>query len=104
MKFSVNVEKFLGAISPAVEVATKEYDKDFDHAGNLTFKAIGEVVSVVAHGGTAAVDTSGIVSTGMTSARIGANVAGVTIINGHIRRLTYWPTRLGNEVLQRITQ
>jgi hypothetical protein len=25
-------------------------------------------------------------------------------INGTIRRLTYWPTRLGNEVLQRITQ
>ena len=25
-------------------------------------------------------------------------------LNGHIRRLTYWPTRLSNEVLQRITQ
>jgi hypothetical protein len=24
--------------------------------------------------------------------------------NGHTRRLTYWPTRLGNEVLQRISQ
>jgi hypothetical protein len=24
--------------------------------------------------------------------------------NGHTRRLTFWPTRLGNEVLQRITQ
>jgi hypothetical protein len=25
-------------------------------------------------------------------------------LNGHLRRLTYWPTRLGNEVLQTITQ
>ena len=29
---------------------------------------------------------------------------GFSSVNGTIRRLTYWPTRLGNEVLQRITQ
>ena len=35
----------------------------------------------------------------------GVNVPSTaTYLNGHIRRLTYWPTRLGNEVLQRITQ
>jgi hypothetical protein len=32
------------------------------------------------------------------------NSQATEILNGHIRRLTYWPTRLGNEVLQRITQ
>jgi hypothetical protein len=35
----------------------------------------------------------------------GVNVpSSTTYLNGHIRRLTYWPTRLSNEVLQRITQ
>jgi hypothetical protein len=36
---------------------------------------------------------------------IGSSWAGTgSFLNGTIRRLTYWPTRLGNEVLQRITQ
>jgi hypothetical protein len=34
----------------------------------------------------------------------GANAAAIKEFHGTIRRLTYWPTRLGNEVLQRITQ
>ena len=35
---------------------------------------------------------------------IGSNAAGSLPNNGTIKRLTYWPTRLGNEVLQAITQ
>jgi hypothetical protein len=35
---------------------------------------------------------------------IGARIDSPGHLNGTIRRLTYWPTRLGNEVLQTITQ
>jgi hypothetical protein len=35
--------------------------------------------------------------------KIGQQVTSA-LLNGTIRRLTYWPTRLGNEVLQTITQ
>jgi len=35
---------------------------------------------------------------------IGSRLSAVNILGGTIRRLTYWPTRLGNEVLQRLTQ
>jgi hypothetical protein len=35
---------------------------------------------------------------------IGSFIGTGTFLNGTIRRLTYWPTRLSNEALQRITQ
>jgi hypothetical protein len=35
---------------------------------------------------------------------IGGNATGTSPINGTIRRLTYWPTRLANTTLQQITQ
>jgi hypothetical protein len=54
------------------------------------------------NGGTVGTDTSGTVP---TVDRLGINVVtGYNALNGTIKRLTYWPTRLGNEVLQRITQ
>jgi hypothetical protein len=50
-------------------------------------------------------DTTGIVPT-VSQLRIGDRAGGAStnVLNGTIKRLTYWPTRLGNEVLQRITQ
>jgi hypothetical protein len=41
-----------------------------------------------------------------TQMLIGAQFIGgtPTALNGHIRRLTYWPTRLSNTTLQTITQ
>jgi len=53
-------------------------------------------------GGTAVTDTSGTLPT-ITRLLVGADQAG-NYQNGRIRRLTYFPTRLANEVLQRITQ
>ena len=50
-------------------------------------------------------DTSCLIPTGVVAATIGRfDFGGTQSHNGHIRRLTYWPTRLGNEVLQTITQ
>jgi hypothetical protein len=61
--------------------------------------------AAVATGSASAVtDTSGALPVGTNQASIGSAVNGVEYLSGHIRRLTYWPTRLGNEVLQRITQ
>jgi hypothetical protein len=55
------------------------------------------------NGGAPLTDTSGSIPV-VNTLRIGAGPANTDILNGAIRRLTYWPTRLGNEVLQRITQ
>lgn len=52
--------------------------------------------------GSVATDNSGSIPT-VNVLNIG-NQFGSFTMNGHIRRLTYWPQRLGNEVLQRITQ
>jgi hypothetical protein len=48
-------------------------------------------------------DTSALVPT-VSQMNIGQRNGGNLPINGTIRRLTYWPRRLGNEVLQSITQ
>jgi hypothetical protein len=53
------------------------------------------------NGGAIGTDTSGTVP---TVDRLGINaVVGYNALNGHIRRLTYWPTRLPNSTLQAVT-
>jgi hypothetical protein len=59
-------------------------------------------VGFAKNGGAASVDLTVSIPT-VTRLEIGSNLS-ATLLNGHIRRLTFWPTRLGNEVLQRITQ
>jgi hypothetical protein len=54
------------------------------------------------NGGTVLTDASGTLPS-PTSLSIG-NQDSASFFNGHIRRLTYWPVRLENNVLQRITQ
>jgi hypothetical protein len=57
------------------------------------------------NGATALTDTSATIPTALNRADIGSDHAGFNRVKaGTIKRLTYWPTRLGNEVLQRITQ
>ena len=55
------------------------------------------------NGGASVSDVSATLPTGIDRLNLGTNQA-ANYLNGAIRRLTYWPTRLGNEVLQRITQ
>lgn len=52
------------------------------------------------NGGAVATDTSGLVPPGQITARLGANVSFVSHINGHIRRIQYFPARLPNTQLQ----
>ena len=50
-------------------------------------------------------DTSCLMPTGVITASIGRfDFGGLQSHNGTIKRLTYWPTRLANTTLQRITQ
>lgn len=56
-------------------------------------------------GGALATDATVTIPSALTRADIGSDHAGLNRFgSGHIRRLTYWGKRLGNEVLQRITQ
>lgn len=48
-------------------------------------------------------DTSATIPT-VDQLRIGANPTGANALNSTIRRLTYWPTRLTNNVLQEVTR
>ncbi|MFO0007739.1 MAG: hypothetical protein ACK559_42155, partial [bacterium] len=64
--------------------------------------------AISANGGSAAVDISGSAptTTAISQMTIGGVRDGNTlgILNGTIRRLTYWPQRLPNSTLQQITQ
>ena len=53
---------------------------------------------------TGSVDTLCLMPTALNTLAIGAEWNNANIVNSTIRRLTFWPTRLSNEVLQRITQ
>jgi hypothetical protein len=55
-----------------------------------------------AAGSAVSTDTSGTVPT-VSQLDIGARENGGSVVNGHIKRLTYWPTRLTNAQLQSIT-
>jgi len=55
------------------------------------------------NGSTSGTDTSATVPT-PDRIHIGQNFASAQVVNGTIKRLTYWPTRLSNTVLQAITQ
>jgi hypothetical protein len=55
------------------------------------------------NGSAVAADTSGNAALAISTLDIGSQL-GVDRINGHIRRLTFWPTRLPNSTLQSITQ
>jgi hypothetical protein len=63
--------------------------------------------AAVSNGGTISTDTAGNVPAAQIRLKIGSSswdITGSNNLNGTIKRLTYWPTRLSNEVLQRISQ
>jgi len=55
------------------------------------------------NGLTASLDSSVLIPT-INTLNIGSDFNNTAVLNGTIRRLTYWPTRLGNDTLQTITQ
>ena len=62
--------------------------------------------AAVSNGGTIATDTSGAVPLAQVRLKLGSSAwdtSGDNNINGHIKRLTFWPIRLPNTTLQAIT-
>ena len=58
--------------------------------------------AVSANGGAAVTDTSGTVPT-VSELRLGRGYNPSSVLNGHIRSIRYWPTRLPNAQLQALT-
>lgn len=59
-------------------------------------------IALCVNGGSVQRDTSASLPT-VDRLRIGADVSGATYLNGHIRRIRYWPTRLDDQILQDFT-
>ena len=62
--------------------------------------------AAVSNGGTIATDTSGAVPLAQVRLKLGSSAwdaGGTNILNGTIKRLTYWPQRLSNATLQALT-
>jgi hypothetical protein len=55
------------------------------------------------NGGDTLTDIAGSLPTGINQAAIGVGTTG-TILNGTIARVTFWPTRLSNTTLQRLSR
>lgn len=55
------------------------------------------------NGGTVSTDASGTVPSGLTQMRLGQLDAGTGPLNGWIRKITYYPTRLTNAQMQTLT-
>ena len=72
-------------------------------ARKIAFAAAANNYAVACNGGAVVTNASGTMPAAMTSLQIGS-VGPFQYLNGHIRRLTYFPTRLPNTTLQRITQ
>jgi hypothetical protein len=60
-------------------------------------------IAVTRNGGALVLDASATIPT-VTQINMGADASNSTILNGTIRRLTFWGQRLPNNVLQAITQ
>jgi hypothetical protein len=73
--------------------------------GKTAFGSALNDAALVTNGASPTTDATYLVPSGLTQLGIGYRPDSSTnVFNSTIRRLTYWPTRLSNEVLQRITQ
>jgi hypothetical protein len=55
-------------------------------------------------GGSVSIDASGTLPVELNEMSIGQSLSGLLTLNGHIKRLTYWPARLSNTTLQALTR
>ena len=75
--------------------------------GVLVKTAVGLKVNDAAistNGAAVGTDTSCAMPVALNRMILGSFQGSATFLNGPIKRLTFWPTRFGNEVLQRISQ
>ena len=88
-----------GAISADLSTSSAEVGSLVKSAG--AYRANDFALS--ANGGVAKTDTSGVLPTSVSNLRLGAWSSGAGFLNGHIRRITYYPRRLSNAELQALT-
>ncbi len=55
MEFKINVSKFITALAPVIDVATKNTVKDFEGAFMVSISAMNDELNLVAHGGNACI-------------------------------------------------
>ena len=95
--------------SARLDISAATVSSAFINAGtfglnNLTASAVQiNNFAISLNGLTAVADTAGNVPSA-NQMNLGSYVGATGFLNGTIRRLTYWPTRFGSEVLPRITQ
>ena len=74
---------------------------------NIAHRYADNDFAAVSNGGTVSTDTSGAVPLAQVRLKLGSSpwdLGSSNSLNGTIKRLTYWPVRLANNVLQAITQ
>jgi hypothetical protein len=100
-----------GSTSPVLAVDTSSVNQAYISSGTLTPSLTSKITGAykandfarAVNGSSLGTDNSGTVPT-LSQMLIGTGSAGVTELNGTIKRLTYWPVRLANTTLQQITQ
>ena len=101
MADSVTPLYFVGAPATSVFLGSSTITAGSTFAQADAYKAADFAMST--NGGTVGTASSGSVPV-VNKMIIGANTSGSAVVNGTIRRLTYWPTRLSNTMLQNITK
>jgi hypothetical protein len=110
--FNNGFNMFVGSgLSPVFNVRNTSVDQAYLSTGTLIPTAVSKIAGAYAandfarsyNGTTATTDASGTVPTGLTQADIGKLTTVVGQLNGHIRRIAYWPRRLTNAELQGVT-
>ena len=101
-----------GSVSPVFDVTTANVNQTYltplpSYSPNVPNKvssayAVNDFAST-SSGGIVVTDTLGTLPSTITRALLGTGLAGVTNLNGHIARITYYPTRLPNATLQALT-
>jgi hypothetical protein len=97
-----------GLASAYIQVGGAAQAEMYPVSGNarnrkIALAAVANSYGAVCNGGAVATDTSGTMPTSMTSLSIGS-IGSAQFLNGTIRRLTFFPARLPNTTLQRLTQ
>lgn len=58
MEFKINVSKFITALAPVIDVATKNTVKDFESSFMVSISALDDELNLIAHGGNACIQKS----------------------------------------------
>lgn len=96
-------ENFIVAGGSVVATLNPSGTHVFDTPATLAVAYAVNNYAASANGGTVVTDTSGVLPTGINNLNMGSFQTGASTINGYLRNITYYPTRLTNAQLQALT-